>query len=144
MADTLFKAVDVSFTSESSQYDTTYKRTAKWDPETGDFVRDGSHKVVECDGREGFAIWCFKVAQTERYRCLAYPSSIGVEMETALDMDDHGTTQSMVMRTITDALMVNPRTEDVYGFEFDWDGDEMHCSFKVKGIGEDEEYELSI
>lgn len=145
MSEPLFPVVEVpEFISESTEYDTKYKRSVRWDPVKGDFVRDGANRMVECDGREAFAIWCFKIAQTERYRCLAYPDVIGTEMERALDNDDEKTVESMVQRTITDALMVNPRTEDVREFEFTWNGDSMHCSFKVKGIDWDETITIMI
>jgi len=107
-------------------------------------VRDGAHRIKECDGKEAFAIWCFKIAQTERYRCLAYPDSIGTEMERAMDNDDEKTVESMVERTITDAIMVNPRAENVRDFQFTWEGDQMHVTFKVKGSNWDEEIEISL
>lgn len=145
MSQSLFPVVQVpEFMSENAGYDTEYRRSARWDPAAGDFVRDGANRMVECDGREAYSIWCFKIAQTERYRCLAYPDSIGVEMERALDNDDEKTVESMVQRTITEALMVNPRTEDVLDFEFSWDGDNMHCRFKVKGAGWDKEITITI
>lgn len=135
MSEPLFPVVEVpEFISESAEYDTQYRRSIQWDAEKGDFVRDGANRVVQCDGREAFAIWCYKIAQTERYRCLAYPDAIGTEMERAMANDDEKTVESMVQRTITDALMVNPRTEEVGGFSFMWDGDSMHCCFEVKGI----------
>ena len=145
MSQPLFPVVQVpEFMSENAGYDTEYRRSARWDPAAVDFVRDGANRMVECDGREAYSIWCFKIAQTERYRCLAYPDSIGVEMERALDNDDEKTVESMVQRTITEALMVNPRTEDVLDFEFSWDGDNMHCRFKVKGAGWDEQITITI
>lgn len=145
MSEPLFPVVEVpDFISENTEYDTQYKRSVRWDPELGDFVRDGSNRMVECDGREAFAIWCFKIAQTERYQCLAYPDSIGTEMERALDNDDEKIVESMVQRTITDALMVNPRTEYVRDFSFSWDGDNMSCQFKVKGINWDEVITITI
>ena len=145
MSQPLFPVVQVpEFMSENAGYDTEYRRSARWDPAAGDFVRDGANRMGECDGREAYSIWCFKIAQTERYRCLAYPDSIGVEMERALDNDDEKTVESMVQRTITEALMVNPRTEDVLDFEFSWDGDNMHCRFKVKGAGWDEQITITI
>ena len=52
--------------------------------------------------------------------------------------------ESMVQRTITEALMVNPRTEDVRDFAFSWDGDSMHCTFTVKGVRWDKEVKISI
>ena len=145
MADVLFPVFDVpDFLVEGTGYDAKYRRSAKWDPAQGDFVRDGANRVVECDGKEAYAVWCFKVAQTERYRCLAYPASIGTEMEAAMANDDEKTVESMVQRTVTDALMVNPRTEHVRDFEFSWDGDDMRCRFRVKGIDWDEEVTITI
>ena len=73
-----------AFIEESSEYDTQYKRTMKWNPEKGDFVRNAANQVVECTGEEGYMIWCMKVSMTERYSCLAYSNDIGVEMEDAL------------------------------------------------------------
>lgn len=145
MSEPLFPVVEVpEFISENTEYDTQYKRSVRWDPAIGDFVRDGANRMVECDGREAFAIWCFKIAQTERYRCLAYPDSIGTEMDRAMDNDDEKTVESMVQRTITDAIMVNPRAENVWDFEFLWNGDNMNCSFKVKGVSWDEEITIKI
>ena len=71
-----------AFIEESSEYDTQYKRTMKWNPEKGDFVRNAANQVVECTGEEGYMIWCMKVSMTERYSCLAYSNDIGVEMRT--------------------------------------------------------------
>lgn len=145
MAGTLFPVVEVpEFLPENAGYDTAYRRSVKWDAAAGDFVRDGANRMVECGGEEAFAIWCYKAAQTERYRCLAYPDSIGTEMERALDHDDEKTVESMVQRTVMEALMINPRTEDVRDFSFSWDGDVMHCQFKVKGVGWNEEITIAI
>lgn len=145
MAGALFPVFEVpEFTEESAEYDVQYKRSAKWDVQAGDFVRDGANRVTECSGREAFMVWCYKTARTERYACLAYPSDIGVEMEAAMEDDDEMTVESMVERTITDALLVNPRTESVQDFEFSWDGDEMHCRFRVKGMDWEEFITVTI
>lgn len=145
MAGQLFPVVEVpEFVQEDARYDTSYRRSARWDPASGDFVRDGANRVEECDGYEAYAVWCFKIAQTERYQCLAYPDSVGTEMERAMADDDIRTVESMVQRTVTDALMVNPRTENVWDFVFTWEGDRMHCQFKVKGIGWDDVVSISI
>lgn len=138
MSGVLFPIVEVpEFTPERTTYDTVYRRSAKWDPQAGDFVRDGANRIAVCDGREAYAVWCYKISQTERYRCLAYPDAVGTEMERAMGDDDEKTVESMVERTITEALMVNPRTEDVFAFAFSWNGDNMHCTFNVKGVGLD-------
>ena len=145
MAGSLFPAFDMPELSEGGQqYDTRYKRSVRWDYESGDFAMDGANRMVECDGREAFMTWCFKVCQTERYTCPAYPASIGVEMDAATADGDRKVVESMVKRTITDALKVNPRTESVGGFSFGWNGDEMHCSFEVKGTGWDDKFRITI
>lgn len=145
MSQPLFPVVQVpEFISGNTDYDTQYRRSVKWEPEKGDFARDGANRMAGCGGREAFAIWCYKIAQTERYRCLAYPASIGTEMERAMDNDDEKVVESMVQRTVTEALMVNPRTEKVWDFSFLWDGDTMHCKFKVKGVGLEEEINITM
>lgn len=145
MANPLLPIVPVpEFIEERFQYDTKYKRTVKWDVEKGDFVRDGANRIIECSGEEGFMIWCFKMAQTERYACLAYASEIGVEMEAALAADNQKVVESMAERTLTDALKVNPRTEYVTDFEFTWNKDEMHCTFLVKGIEWEKLFQITI
>lgn len=132
------------FLEDSTEYDTRYKRTMKWDPVSGDFVRNGANKVMECSGEEGFMIWCLKTAMTERYACLAYPDEIGVEMEDAADDDDAEIVELQIERTITEALEVNPRTEYVGDFNFIWDGDDVHCTFNVKGVEWDAVFQVGI
>ena len=145
MAGSLFPAFDMpELSGGGQQYDTRYKRSVRWDYEAGDFAVDGANRMAECDGREAFMAWCFKVCRTERYACLAYPAFIGVEMEAATADGDRKVVESMVRRTITDALKVNPRTEYVGGFSFGWDGDEMHCSFEVKGTGWDDRFRVTV
>lgn len=145
MAEKLFPVVKVpDFAEQKAEYDRRYKRSVKWDAAKGDFVRDGANRMVECSGRDAFFQWCFKTAQTERYRCMAYPDVIGTEMEKALADDDEKTVESMVQRTITDALMVNPRTEYVRNFNFIWDKDKMNCEFSVKGRDMEELFTITI
>lgn len=140
----LFPVVEVpELIEESERYDEKYKPSVAWDLEKGDFVRTGANQLVACDGREAYRVWCVKNALTERYTCMAYPDSIGTEMESALKEKSNGAVESAVERTITEALLVNPRTEYVRGFSFSWNGDELHCSFKVKGI-DWEEFPLAV
>ena len=135
MANAIFPVIDVpSFPKENARYDTKYRRTVKWDVEKGDFAQDGANLMI----------WCYKIAMTERYACLAYPNEIGVELEAALKEDKHEIAESMIERTITDALKVNPRTESVSNFIFAWNADEMNCTFFVKGIAWDKVFKISI
>lgn len=150
MSDELFPTFDVPEEEEDDEeYDAEYKRSIRWDPAIGDFVRDNSNRLVECDGYEAFVIWCYKTVQTERDCHMAYieevsGADLGVEMEDVAREEDPKTVESMVERTITEALEVNPRTEYVGNFEFSWDGDNVHCQFEVKGIGWDDIIQIKI
>ena len=137
--------VDVpDFIEESSEYDTQYKRSMRWDVELGDFVLDGANKVQEATGYEAYIIWCYKMAQTERYSCAAYPDDIGTEFEEIIGEDDHEIAETEAERTLTDALMVNPRTEFVSDFEFLWVNDDLYVTFNVKGIEWEQVFQLTV
>lgn len=152
MADELFPIFDVpevDVEEEEEEYDVEYKRSIRWDPELGDFVRDSSNRLVESDGYEAYVIWCYKMLQTERDSHLAYieefsGSDLGVEMEAVAQEDDHETVESMIERTMTEALEVNPRTDYVGNFSFSWEGDNVHCQFEVKGIHWDETIQIKF
>lgn len=152
MEDELFPTFDVPDVDEEEdeeEYDVEYKRSIRWDPKLGDFVRDSSNRLVESDGYESYMIWCYKMLQTERSSHLAYieefsGSDLGVEMEEIAQEDDHETVESMIERTITEALEVNPRTEYVGNFSFSWEGDDVHGQFEVKGISWDETIQIKF
>ena len=152
MADELFPIFDVpevDAEEEEEEYDVEYKRSIRWDPELGDFVRDSSNRLVESDRYEAYVIWCYKMLQTERDSHLAYieefsGSDLGVEMEAVAQEDDHKTVESMIERTMTEALEVNPRTDYVGNFSFSWEGDNVHCQFEVKGIHWDETIQIKF
>lgn len=145
MAENLIPVFDVpEIKMKEDGYDRSYHKSAAWDYEKGDFVTDSAGHVMESTGKEAFMSWCFKAAQTERYSCLAYDSDIGAELERAMAEDDEKLAESMMRRTITEALKANPRTEAVENFEFFHNGDELHCSFDVKGVQLDKSFRVSI
>ncbi len=110
-----------------------YKPSVYFDYALGDFRRDGANKLVTAEGKEAYMQWCVKTVLTERLDRTAYSSDIGTELEDALKQEDHQAVESAMERTITEALMVNKRTEYVRNFEFTWDSDGLHCDFIVKG-----------
>ena len=155
MAEELFSEYDLpgddneNDGEDEEEFDTEYKRSMKWNPELGDFVRDNSNRVLECDGYEAYAIWCYKMVQTERNSHDAYIESIagsdlGVDTDGIEQEDDRETVESILQRGYTDALMVNPRTESVSGFSFTWEGDNVYCTFQVKAVDWDETVQISI
>lgn len=144
MAERLFPVFDMpEIVPREEKYEEKYKPSVAWDMAAGDFIRDGAHKLISCDGKEAYETWCYKVVSTERFACSAYPDEIGTEMEQAMKEKSNEAVESAVERSITEALLVNPRTEYVRGFAFDWKGDSLYCSFTVKGI-EWEEFPLSV
>lgn len=135
MSNIVFPIAEVpAFTETSARYDEKYKPSIAWDIEKGDFVRNGANRLTACSGREAYKTWCYKTILTERFACLAYPDTIGTELEQAKKEKSNAAVESAVERTITEALMVNPRTEYVRGFQFSWEREQLLCSFQVKGI----------
>ena len=145
MADSLYGEDDLDeedideYDDEEETYDTEYKRSMKWDPVLGDFARDSAHRVLECEGREAYMIWCLKQVVTQRASHMAYLEEVtgydlGVEIDEALREVDHASVEAYLESTIKEAIEMNAKTEWVGNFTFEWDGDDVHILFQVKGI----------
>lgn len=105
--------------------------TPLFDFEKGDFVRDGSNRVVMVDGRDAFILWVLKILSTQQGACLSYLEQ-GVDIEGCMAEENRAAVQSAMERSITESLMVHPCTERVYDFGFEWDTDSVRVSFIVK------------
>jgi hypothetical protein len=129
----LFPAFNVPamLTDEPEQNIVKYKKSWFFDYETGDFVKDGGNRVKECDGWTAWTQWCMKTVRTIRYACLAYDGDMGIEDEDVRRQPTRKAAESAFERTITEALLADPRTESVRNFSFDWKGDILHASFDV-------------
>jgi hypothetical protein len=139
MAQNIFPVFDVPTINIGTEERQRYNHSAFFDFDEGDFKRDGAHRVVTSDGKDTYIQWCRKIVETERFTCLSYGTDIGTEMYDALDREDHLAVESAIERTITEALKVNAKTDYVRNFEFTWNGDNLECSFTVKGKEYDEE-----
>ena len=134
MANQLFPTIAIpSLVRPKRTADLRYKKSAAWDTKTGDFVRDGAGKIETHSGRDAYMIWCIKTSMTERYAKLAYPHSIGAELEAAKQEQSPEAVELALERTLTEAIMVNPRTEYVRDFAFEWNGEHLRVTFTVKG-----------
>ena len=122
------------FIDDGERLDRDYHYTVAWDVEKQDFVLNGKGHMDQCDGVEGYKVWCCKMALTQRY---------ATELDEALAEDSEKAVESAIERTISEALLVNPRTEYVRQFEFVWNGDAVSVSFVVKGVDIDE-FKVSI
>lgn len=131
----LFPVVEIpDFVEQEDEYDREYRPSPAWDLEIGDFVRDAAGKVSMNEGIEAYRVWCVKAVQTARYGCAAYTEEMGTEMGDALKEEDSNAVELAVQRTITEALLVNPRTESVEDFGFTWEGDSLHVEFWVHAV----------
>ena len=135
----LFPVFDVPEIVDTSKPEREhYRPSVFFDFAAGDFRRDGANRMVEATGKEAYMQWCMKVTATERDAFLAYSTRIGTEMEYAAAQPDHASVEASVERTVTEALMVNPKTEYVRGFDFSWEGTTLHTTYRVKGRDMDE------
>ena len=108
-----------------------YPKSYLFDFEKGDFVLDGAGRIIIADGYTAWTQWCVKTILTERFACLAYSWNYGVEVEQARKQPDRALAEMEIERTITEALMADPRTELVRDFSFKWRADELYVSFTI-------------
>lgn len=139
MAEQLFPVFDVP---EIQSGDTAEKRryspSVSFDYDSGDFLCGGSGNMTLAEAREAYIQWCMKLCMTERFTCLSYGKNIGVDMLDALANETRPAIESAIERTITEALMINPKTEYLRDFQFAWHTDNLYCSFLVKARDWDE------
>jgi hypothetical protein len=108
-----------------------YPESYLFDFEKGEFVTDGAGRVVLADGYTAWKQWCIKAVLTERFACLAYGWDYGVEIEDALKMPSRAAVEMDTERAITEALLIDPRTEQVRAFSFRWSGDQLVVGFTI-------------
>lgn len=133
----LYPVFEVPAVAETSRTkEEQYKTSVYFDFEKGDFVLSGDGKLREANEQDTFIQWCLKTAHTERYHFFAYSNDFGVEMVEALAQKTKAMQESMIARTLTEALMADPkgRTASVTNFEFDWTApDSVVVTFIVTG-----------
>lgn len=139
MSEIIFPVFETPEFVEEEDEQIEYKKSIYWDSKKGDFAQDGAYRIKESNGRDAYIQWCVKTVATERFCCLAYSDEIGVEEDAALKEPSREAVESAMERTITEALMVNPKTEYVRDFEFEWEGDDLYIKFVIKGIELEEE-----
>lgn len=144
---TLFPTFDMPEIVSGETTDTIVKYGRSWnfDFDAGEFVTDGGNRVQEADGYNAWVQWCIKTCLTERFSFLAYSSAIGVESEEARQQPSRKATESVLERSISEALLADPRTESVRGFSFSWAGDSVYASFVAyPKIGSPAELQVKI
>lgn len=122
-----------------------YGKSWLFDFEKGDFVLDGAGRVVPADGHAAWVQWCAKTVLTERFTYAIYSSDYGAEVERALKQPSRKAVEAELERSITEALLADPRTELVKDFAFEWQGDAVKVSFTVvPAVGPPERLEVTV
>lgn len=112
-----------------------YKEGYFFNFEKGDFEIDGTGKTKIATDYEAWKQWCNLQLSIERYCYLAYSNIIGVEFENAFSQPTKKAQESMVEKTITEALLVDPykRTLKIADFKHSWLNDSLYTEFTVYG-----------
>src|SRR5690606_32310060 len=107
---------------------------------TGNTKMTPTGRPVEAVGADAYRQWVLTCLLAERYEYLAYGPDFGVEIKAIMRANyPRDIAESEIRRTITEALMVDPRTVSVGGFKFRWEGDSVWVTCEVEGVfGRDE------
>lgn len=114
-----------------------YRNGLAFDARTGDFKRDGKHKMLDSDGIESWISWCSNCLQTERYKYLAYSTDFGIELDAVFAAESREEAESILAREITEALLADPykRTEYIEDIVFEWTKpDSVEIQVKIHGV----------
>ena len=136
MPNTLFPVFDVpDVVADDTREIARYGIAPLFDFEREDFVLNGAGQIVFGTGHDAWVAWCMKIIATQRWAHLAYSDDIGVEMREVLALSDRRAQESMLERTITEALLADParRTQQVVDFVFKWGVDVLDISCMVFG-----------
>ena len=142
----LFPTFDTpSLVEDDAKATVQYPRSWLYDFERRCVVVDGSGRAVMADGLTAWAQWCIKAASTLRFAYLAYGPDYGCEYESARQEPTRKAVESALERAITEALIVDSRTEVVRDFAFRWQGDEIYVAFTaVPVMGDEKRLEVKM
>lgn len=129
MAETLFpdifSDIDNATIEESDDSFSGYKPSSYFDALTGDFVRDGTNKLIASSGTEAWVQWCIKCLNTPRYDCLAYSTDYGIDYEAIFSSSSRAEAESNITREVEEALSADPyeRLGYIESIAFNWEDD---------------------
>lgn len=126
---------------KSENYTKLQRYAPLFDFESGEFYFGRGGKPLLVADENVFEQWCIKVCTTERLTRVCYTDRYGVEFEELPQMNDVKAVRSQIVRSLTEAIMVHPRTVYVKNFSFDGEGDHLAVTFDVRG---DEEGRIGV
>lgn len=121
--------------AEETAVEEKYRPSLAFDVETGEFLVDGGGRMQYGTGYAAWVLWCSKTIQTQRWAHLGYRSNIGTELSQAFALSDRKAQESFLERTVTEALLADPkgRTVRVYDFDFVWGTDSLSLACTIFG-----------
>lgn len=124
----LFPTIEVLPDSEVTENEQVkFGRSWKFDFNKGDFEQTPTGKVVEADGLEAYAQWCYKALFTARYKFVIYSRKFGNDFEELFKRKlTREAIESEIKRIVTETLMVDRRTSNVKEFSFEWKDDAIY------------------
>ena len=114
-----------------------YKPAPYFDSQLGDFVLDGSGKIIDADGVTAYTQWCENILATDRYNHDGYSSDIGIDYNAVFAAKTHEEAEAILESEISEALAVDPcgRTKYVQNVQFEWTGpDEILITVEVMAL----------
>lgn len=114
-----------------------YKSAPYFDSELGDFIMDGSGRIVDADGVTAYTQWCENIIATDRYNHEGYTSDIGIDYDAVFSAKSHEEAETILESEISEALAVDPcgRTSYVQNVQFEWvNPDEIHVIIDVMAL----------
>lgn len=85
------------------------------------------------DGLEALKQAIYKVLNTERYEYPIYSFNYGIELESLIGKDPVYV-QIELKRRIQECLLRDKRISEVDNFKFEFNGDQLKCTFDVHSI----------
>jgi len=125
----VFEIPTVSEEKQSSKV--TYGKSWQFNFETGTFVTDGGNRMIEADETTALMQWCIGACMTPRGDYLAYSNQYGIDIEEVRNQPTRKAMELALERTITEALLIDPRIDSVRGFSFKWYSDGVYASFTI-------------
>lgn len=116
---------------------TGYKKSANFSFEKGDFLRNGSNKIMECTPFDAWVQWCQKCVITPRFQCDAYSTDIGIDLRDVIGSSSKSEAEAILTSEISEALAADPygRTDYVQSVEYNWiSEDTVEATITVLGI----------
>jgi hypothetical protein len=112
-----------------------FRRSWKFNFETGEFVLTPTGKFVETNDDEAWLEWCRKAIHTVRYRYLIYSRYFGQDFEDLIGRYlTWEARESELKRMSIECLMADPRTAKVENFTFQWNSDSVIFSCEISNV----------